>query len=164
MEHIKIEGKSVFAELHQRGPMGIVDAVFPNTEEHERLIDMMNKQMAAFLRNYLCEKQASMAFINELMKNYVEPMLNHSAHRCKWDGETNTLTTPDESKDNEAREELEVMLFFANKIDKILGDELKGKKKSQMQMHCLILMASSPLGQSTRQMIGNTLNQYHLKS
>ena len=27
MEHIKIEGKSVFAELHQKGPMGIVDAV-----------------------------------------------------------------------------------------------------------------------------------------
>ena len=111
--------------------MGVVDAVFPNTEEHERLIDMMNKQMAAFLRNYLHDKQASMPFINELMKNCVEPALNHSAHRCKWDGETATLTTPEEEDDNDAREELEAMPFFVNKIGEVLGDGKKSKKKKE---------------------------------
>ena len=63
-----------------------------------------------------------MTFINELMKNYVEPMLNHSAHKCKWDGDTNTLTTPNKNYDNKAREELEAIPFFVNKIGEILGE------------------------------------------
>ena len=91
--------------------MGIVNTV----------IEMMNKQMVVFLRNYLYDKHASMTFINELMRNCVEPTLNHSAHKYKWDGDSNTLTTPDDDADKGTWEKLEAMPLFVNKTGEILG-------------------------------------------
>ena len=79
-EHIKLEGKSLFEELHQRGPMGRVEAVHPDTERHERLVDSMNKHMGAFLKNKLMDEGATESFVSELLKKCVAPALNPSAH------------------------------------------------------------------------------------
>ena len=128
-EHVKLEGKTIFAELHQRGPMGKVEAVYPNTERHERVVDSMNKHMAAFLRNKLQDEKATTDFINELLRKCIDPALNHSAHECKWDGDTMMVTTADDVEANDAQAELEAMPFFVNKISEVMAENEKSNKK-----------------------------------
>ena len=111
--------------------MGAVDALFPNSEQHKRLVDMMNKNMAAFLMHYLKDQEATDEFIKEILKNCIEPGLNHSAHECKWDGSTLTLTTPEDESENNASNELESMPFFVNAVSEILGKAEKEKKKKK---------------------------------
>ena len=41
------DGHSLIAEAHQRGHMGSVDIVIPNTPEAETMVAMMNKQLPA---------------------------------------------------------------------------------------------------------------------
>ena len=108
-----------------------VGVVYPNTERHERIIDSMNKQMAAFLRNKLHDERATMDFINELMLKCIDPELNHSAHECKWDGETMTVTTPEDAETNDAQAELESMTFFVNKISEVMAEDGKAKSKQK---------------------------------
>ena len=47
------EGHSLITEAHQRGHMGSVDIVIPNTPEAETMVAMMNKKLPAYLTFYL---------------------------------------------------------------------------------------------------------------
>ena len=44
---------SLIAEAHQRGHMGSVDIVIPNTPEADTMVVMMNKQLPVYLTFYL---------------------------------------------------------------------------------------------------------------
>ena len=80
---------------------------------------------------YLKDQEATDEFIKEILKNCIEPGLNHSAHECKWDGSTLTLTTPEDESENNASNELESMPFFVNAVSEILGKAEKEKKKKK---------------------------------
>ena len=91
----------------------------------------MNKHMAAFLRNKLKDEQATIDFINELMRKCIDPALNHSAHECKWDGKTMTVTTPNDAEANNAQAELEAMPFFVNKISEVMAENEKSNSNKK---------------------------------
>ena len=60
---------SIFAELHQVEEMGPTLAIIPACEEAERIVHMMNKQVAAFLFYYLTAIAAlPKKFVMELLK------------------------------------------------------------------------------------------------
>ena len=47
-KYVKMDdGHSLITEAHQRGHMGSVDIVIPNTPESETMVAMMNKQLPA---------------------------------------------------------------------------------------------------------------------
>ena len=71
--------------------------------------------MGAFLRNKLMDEGVTASFVNELLRKCVKPALNHSAHECKWDKESVTVTTSDDASEQNKQAELESMPFFVNK-------------------------------------------------
>jgi hypothetical protein len=54
MKYLKLkDGNPMVAELHQRGPQGLVDMVIPNTSKVEAHFEMVNKQLAGYLYHVL---------------------------------------------------------------------------------------------------------------
>ena len=52
--HVKMsDGHSLFAEIRQQVGMANVEAIIPNTPEAGNMVEMMNNNMVANLRNYL---------------------------------------------------------------------------------------------------------------
>ena len=90
------DGHSLIAEAHQRGHMGSVDIVIPNTPEVEMMVAMMNKQLPAYLTFYLNNLGMDKYFIRKLLTRACCPALMHEIYSCQWDKETKVLTTPGE--------------------------------------------------------------------
>ena len=107
--YFKMKDKySVFAELHQTEEMGPVLAIIPAAcAEAERLIQMMNKQVVVFLYHFLLDASLPEAFIKALLKETCDPTLVKEISDCDWDSDTQTLTTPDEKKQDDALDNLE---------------------------------------------------------
>ena len=57
------DGTSLIAEVHQRGPMGIVDVIVPNTPEVEAMILMMNCHFLAYYYHYLSGNGVDKVFV-----------------------------------------------------------------------------------------------------
>jgi hypothetical protein len=68
--YVKMEDKfSVFTELHQTEELGPVLAIIPAYTEAERLVQMMNKQVTAFLFYFLTTNAAlPKMFVVDLLK------------------------------------------------------------------------------------------------
>ena len=58
---------SLIAEAHQRGHMGSVDIVIPNRPEAETMVEMMNKQLPAYITFYLDALGMDEDFIRKLL-------------------------------------------------------------------------------------------------
>ena len=88
------DGRSVFAEIHQRGsedPMVVV----PNEAEVESLLLRLNHQLPAFLLHYLPAKtDMPMDFVVSLLNKACDPKLFNEAFQCTWDAETWVITRP----------------------------------------------------------------------
>jgi hypothetical protein len=109
---------SVFAELHQVEEMGPTLAIIPACEEAERIVHMLNKQVAAFLFHYLTTIAARpKTFVMELLKATCDATLVSEIEDCQWDPETMTITTPHEQKEEEDMEELEKASWWNNAFD-----------------------------------------------
>jgi hypothetical protein len=109
---------SVFAELHQVEEMGPTLAIIPACEEAERIVHMLNKQVAAFLFYYLTTIAAlPKTFVMELLKATCDATLVSEIDDCQWDPETMTITTPHEQKEEEDMEELEKASWWNNVFD-----------------------------------------------
>ena len=117
--YIKMQDKfSLFAELHQVEEMGPTLAIIPACEEAERIVYMMNKQVAAFLFYYLTTIAAlPRKFVKELLAETCDATLVSEIEDCKWDQETLTITTSLEQKEEEDTEELEKASWWNNAFD-----------------------------------------------
>ncbi len=93
-------------------------AIIPACEEAERIVHMMNKQVAAFLFYYLTTIAAlPRKFVKELLTETCDATLVSEIDDCKWDQETLTITTPHEQKEEEDTEELEKASWWNNAFD-----------------------------------------------
>ena len=109
--YVKMEDKfSVFAELHQTEELGPVLAIIPACSEAKRLVQMMNKQVAAFLFYFLTT-------IAALPRKFVTETLVAEIADCEWDPETQTITTPHEKKENNDLEEMENATWWNKAFD-----------------------------------------------
>ncbi len=64
--------------------MSTLEVVIPITPEAEQLAEMMNKQIAAFLLNYLKDIGMPGEFVTRLVNKSISPDLCHKAVRCEW--------------------------------------------------------------------------------
>ena len=72
-----MEGHSLFGEIYQENGMSSVDVVISNTPEVETMLPMMNKQLAAYLQNYLPDLKIDQHCVLLLIKTCVCPNLLH---------------------------------------------------------------------------------------
>jgi len=98
--------------------MGPTLAIIPTCKEAERIVHMMNKQVAAFLFYYLTTIAAlPKMFVMELLKATCDAMLVSEIDDCQWDPETLTITTPHKQKEEKDMEELEKASWWNNAFD-----------------------------------------------
>ena len=71
------DGHSLISEAHQRGHMGSVDIVIPDTPEAETMVAMMNKQLPAYLTFYFDDFGVNKYFIGKLLTRACCPELMH---------------------------------------------------------------------------------------
>eukprot|EP00956_Cyclotella_meneghiniana_P041431 scaffold226801_cov23-Cyclotella_meneghiniana.AAC.1 len=83
------DGYNLFEEVHQAEPMCPVDVVVPNIEEAERMMLMMQKNTAAFLKFYLgLRSKIPMDTIDAVLGKTMDPTLMSEIEKCSWDNET----------------------------------------------------------------------------
>ena len=67
-KYVKMDdGHSFIAKAHQRGYMGSVDIVIPNTPEAETMVSMMNKHIPVCLTFYLDDLEMDKDFIRKFL-------------------------------------------------------------------------------------------------
>ncbi len=117
--YVKMEDKfSVLMELHQTEELDPVLAIIPACAEAERLVQMMNKQIAAFLFYFLMTNAALPKMcVMDLLKATCNATLVDEIADCKWDPITQTITTPHKKKEDEDLEELENATWWNNAFD-----------------------------------------------
>lgn len=80
------DGYNVFEEVHQAEPMGPVDVAVPNCEEAERLMLMLQKNSAAFLKFYLgLRSKIPMETIGTVLGKSMDPIPVAEIEKCNWD-------------------------------------------------------------------------------
>ena len=129
------DGRTLFAELHQAGAMAHVDVVIGKTKEAEEMMEMMNKNVAAYLSYYLAKTSLPEAIIKRLLEVSVDPTLLLEVKNCEWDPKTKTLTTPSDAANDEGLA-LEKAAWYNNdfgmKMGKTLSEETRKKQQQLM--------------------------------
>jgi hypothetical protein len=122
------DGHTLLGEIHQGGPMMNVDVVVGNTPGAERMVEMMNKNVAAYLTHTLPSLGIGKTFVKNLLKASIDPSLIHEMAHCTWDAQTSTLTTP---KDAAAakKKNIEDAAWY----QKDFGAHIKKKGKEQKE-------------------------------
>ena len=108
---------SLFAELHQTEELGPVLAIIPACTEAETMVHMMNKQVAAFLYYFLKDAALPVKFIMDLLQATCDTTLVAEIKDCDWDLDTQTLTTPQEKKEDKGFNELENAEWYKHMFD-----------------------------------------------
>jgi hypothetical protein len=88
----------MIAEVHQEDLCKPTHIIIPQAEEAERMVGMMNKNLAAFLYHMLLEMDFMEEVIKLLIKKSCEVSLVPVVPMCKWDSKTRTLTTPEDKE------------------------------------------------------------------
>ena len=124
------DGHSLIAEIHQRGPLGIVEVIVPNTAEAEAMVLMMNRHFPAFCFHYLTT-HAGMGdvFVKTLLKEACCPTLFASINHCQWDATTNTITTEEQAEDERRMAEFEKAAWYRDEFGKHMVSNLKKVKQ-----------------------------------
>ena len=90
---------------------------------------MMNKNVAAYLINYLPQQGIPETFVRALLKKSVEPELLATASECKWNSETWELTTAEELKDDSTRKDIKKAAWYKNETGRHMKEAKKKKEK-----------------------------------
>ena len=139
LNYLKMEdGHPMIAEVHQEEICKPTHVIVPQTEEAERMIGMMNKNLPAFIYHMLLEIDFTEDIINKLLKNSCEASLVAQISQCKWVSSTRTLTTPEEEIRDKAVKSLEMAAWFK--------DEFGFLKRGPQQMPALPIDAQFDLG------------------
>ncbi len=118
LTYLKMKDKfSLFAELHQTEELGPVLAIIPSCTEAKTIIHMMKKQVAAYLYYFLKDAALPVKFIMDLLRATCDATLVAEIKDCDWDLDTQTLTTPQEKKEDKGIDELENSKWYKNVFD-----------------------------------------------
>ena len=113
MNFVKMsDGRPAIAEAHQSSISKPTHLVVPNTPEAERIINMMNKNLPAYLYHTLIEHGLPVEFVGELLEQSCEATMLAERHRCKWDTATKTLTTVEDCIQSEKAKAFEGAAWF----------------------------------------------------
>jgi hypothetical protein len=94
MRYLKLHnGSPLCAEIHQRGLLGQVNMVIPNTADAEARFEMFNKQPARYLYHVLPTFGTLLTFIHEILRRSMDLAVAMEALLCAWDNKTGILTT-----------------------------------------------------------------------
>jgi hypothetical protein len=149
--YIKMQDKfSVFAELHQTEELGPILAIIPVCEEAKRIVHMMNKQVTAFLFNYLTTIAAlTQKFVLDLLKATCDATLVAEITDCEWDTSTQTIITPNKKQEEEDLEELEKATWWNKAFDlKEIGKK-NGKRAADKKPEVLFDLDTEALSFAT---------------
>ncbi len=132
LKHLRLnDGMQLIAEIHQAsGPMGKVFAVIPQHPEAERMVAMMNKNIAAYLINVFQDRGFESSFVRGLVKTSCDTTLFFHADACTWNRETGVLTTPQEKESANAEKDLASASWYR---DAFAGLDLSGGPKAKKQ-------------------------------
>jgi hypothetical protein len=132
MKYLKLKDSNpMVAELHQRGPQGPVDMVIPKTSKAEACSEMFNKQPAGYLYHVLPLFGATELFIKTILQRSMDAGLATEAPRCKYDKDTQILTTPRDAQQESILSNVRSLPFFQDidAIKQAAGANKKGKKR-----------------------------------
>ncbi len=149
--YIKMQDKFlVFTELHQMEELGPILAIIPACKEAERIVHMMNKQVAAFLFYYLMTIAAlPQKFILDLLKATCDATLVAKITDCKWNTSTHTIITPNKKQEEEDLKELEKATWWNNAFDlKEIGKK-NGKRAADKKPEALFDLDADALSFAT---------------
>jgi hypothetical protein len=117
MNFVKMsDGRPAIAEAHQSGIAKPTHLIVPNTPEAEQMINMMNKNLPAYLYHILLEQGLPQEFVEDLLEHLCEATLLAERHRCKWDTATKTLTTAEDSIEAEKAKAFEGAAWFRDEF------------------------------------------------
>jgi hypothetical protein len=117
LNYLKMEdGHPMITEVHQEDLCKPTHVIVPQTEEAERMMGMMNKNLPAFLYHMLLEIDFTKDIIKKLLKNSCEASLVAQIPQCKWHSGSWTLTTPEEERKNKAVKSLESAGWFKDEF------------------------------------------------
>jgi hypothetical protein len=129
LKYLKMsDGTSLVAEMHQRGSMGIVEIVVPNTAEAEAMVLMMNRHFPAFCYHYFIKNGMTEAFVKTLLKEACCPTLIASINACVWDSQTNTISTPEQLEEDARMAEIEKAAWYKDAFGKHMVAGMKQLK------------------------------------
>ncbi len=155
--YFKMEDKfSAFAELHQSEELGPVLAIIPACTEAERLVQMMNKQVAAFLFYFLEDASLPEKFVLDLITATCDATLVSKISECKWDSKTQTITTPHKKKDDEDLNKLKNTTWWNNAFDLKEMGKKSAKRAADKKPEALFDLDADALSFST-------VHERHLK-
>jgi hypothetical protein len=130
LKYLKMnDGTSLIAEIHQRGSMGIVEIIVPNTPEAESMVLMMNRQFPAYCYNALQMADLDERFVMSLLKEACCPTLVANIHSCVWDEDTKTISTPEQLADEKRMAEIESAAWYRDEFGKHMVDGMKKVKR-----------------------------------
>jgi hypothetical protein len=134
LNYLKMQdGHPMIAEVHQEDICKPTHIIVPQTEEAERMVGMMNKNLPAFLYYMLLEIGFTEDIVSKLLRTSCETSLVAQISQCKWHAGTRTLTTPEEERKSKAVKALESAAWFK--------DEFGLLKKGPKLMMAILLEA-----------------------
>ena len=104
------------------------DVVVGNTPAAEKMVEMMNKNVAAYLTHILPSLGIGDTFIKNVLKASIDPSLIHEMVHCTWDAQTFTLTTPTDAAAAK-KKNIEDTAWY----QKDFGSHIKRKGKEQTE-------------------------------
>lgn len=122
--------KFVFGSVHQATGASSIEATVPNLEATQRIAEMLSKNPAAYLLNYLVETyQLPEDMVRKLLSRSIAPNLVAEIDDCLWDGKNLVLTTPKEQDDDARNNDLENMewMHFLEEVDEHTAAAPKSK-------------------------------------
>ena len=120
------DGSSLVGEVHQAAAISPVDVVVGNTEEAGKMIEIMNKNVAAFLYHAMWGWNMDEEFIGNILCASVDPELVADIDNCKLDATTQTLRLP-RDEENEKQKSIEDSAWYNS--DYVAQLTKTGKKK-----------------------------------
>ena len=94
-----LDGRPLFAEIHQSAPLMNVDVVIGKTKEATDRVEMMNKNIAAYVKFNFPIEGVGEELIERLLKISVDPELIKEIGKCKWDKKKLALITPKDAEE-----------------------------------------------------------------
>ena len=111
------DGCPLISEQHQANALADLDIVRPNTAEAEAMVREMEKNVAAYLSNYLTGvKKLEKSFVDRLVRASVKKMLVGKMEQCTFDNRTIKLITPRDAE-REKLEAIENAAWYNNTFD-----------------------------------------------
>jgi hypothetical protein len=132
MKYLKLhDSNPMAAELHQRGPQGLVNMVIPNSSKVEACFEMFNKQPVGYLYHVLPLFGAMRLFVKTILRWSMDAGLTTEAPLCTYNEETKILTTPCDAPQESILSNVCTLPFFEDihAIKQAADANMKGRKK-----------------------------------